>query len=347
MTQKKYLIVGSGLSGITLSIQLIQSGHTVALFNSGINRSSKIAAGLINPIVFRRMAKSWRVDDFLPYAKQFYTNLEKTCNTRFFFPITIRRMFSSEQERSFWLEKEKLPEYTNYLFPLTNDDSNFQQAINDYGSGRVNNAAYVNTEIFLEESLKWIAKNANLIHEVLDYSEINPVDLIFKDIKYDGIVFCEGADVQNNPWFGELPINPTKGETLTIHSDKIIESESLNRKCFILPLGNKEFKIGSTYVWNTYDDSTTESGKQEILSNLSYLTNEKVEVIEHCAGIRPTTMDRRPVMGSHPQYPDLHIFNGLGAKGYLIAPLLAKEMVDYLMGMKELDKEVKNTRYYK
>jgi len=83
------------------------------------------------------------------------------------------------------------------------------------------------------------------------------------------------------------------------------------------------------------------------LENLSHLTEEKVEIIDQQAGIRPTTMDRRPLMGTHPQNDDLFIFNGLGAKGYMLAPMLSKELVDYIIQKAHLDAETDINRFEK
>ena len=65
------------------------------------------------------------------------------------------------------------------------------------------------------------------------------------------------------------------------------------------------------------------------------------------AGVRPTVYDRRPVMGEHPNHKGIFIFNGLGTKGYLMAPLLSEEMADFIISRKELHREVKLSRFYK
>jgi len=54
------------------------------------------------------------------------------------------------------------------------------------------------------------------------------------------------------------------------------------------------------------------------------------KVTNHFAGIRPTTGDRKPILGTHSKYPFMHFFNGLGSKGASLAPLMAREMVSYL-----------------
>ena len=50
-------------------------------------------------------------------------------------------------------------------------------------------------------------------------------------------------------------------------------------------------------------------------------------------------------MGEHPSLKGNFIFNGLGTKGYMMAPLLAKEMAAYLLGELTLDKEVNIERF--
>ena len=56
------------------------------------------------------------------------------------------------------------------------------------------------------------------------------------------------------------------------------------------------------------------------------------EIIKQVVGIRPITHDRHPVIGIHPASPLIGIFNGLGSKGALTAPLLANQMAALLVG---------------
>jgi glycine/D-amino acid oxidase-like deaminating enzyme len=181
----------------------------------------------------------------------------------------------------------------------------------------------------------------------LNYADIDPVLASFKGKSYSGIIFCEGVYVRENPWFNFLPISSTKGEVLTISSNELPEHESLNRKCFVLPLGEKSFKVGSTYVWNTYDDKVTEEGRKQLQENLKYITDSSCEIINQQAGMRPTTVDRRPFMGKHPEFDKLFVFNGLGTKGYLLAPLLSAELCSWLDGKSELHPEVTLDRLIK
>lgn len=338
-----YLIVGAGLSGISVATHLIQKNAQVTIIDSGVNHSSIIAAGMINPLVFRRMTKSWRLDDFMPYLIEFYNGLEKLTNSKFFHPIQIRRMFSTEHERELWLKKQEREDFAAYMHKITSEDDNYDQVLNDFGSGRIKQSAYVDTPIFLSEMKQWISEKGTLLESTFDYDKLK--DTSYRGIKYNHIIFCEGYQGVDNPWFGNLPLNQTKGETLNIESDGIPEHESVNRKCFILPLGNKQFKVGSTYVWHTSTTNTTEEGKEDILEKASVLTNAPIKVVDQAAGVRPTVVDRRPLIGTHAEYKKYHIFNGLGTKGYMLAPLLSKEFVDYLVEDKALLDELDIRRF--
>ena len=343
MESKNYLIIGAGLSGLTVAANLIKRGQNVTVVDSGVNHSSIIAAGMINPLVFRRMTKGWRVDDFMPKLHTFYPELESYTQSSFFHPILIRRMFSSEQECDLWLKKQEREDFGNYMFKLTEEDKSYSRAINNFGSGRIKGGAYVDTKVFLEEMKNWIKREGCLITQEVNYSDLKR--LSYLGVAYDDIIFCEGYLGKNNPWFGSLPLNQTKGETLTIQSDGIPEDESVNRKCFILPLGNKQFKVGSTYEWHTSTLHTTEEGRAAILEKASCLTEASIEVVDQAAGVRPTVIDRRPLIGTHADMKNYHIFNGLGTKGYLLAPSLSTEFVEYLIDGKPLDHEVNIRRF--
>ena len=345
MQKKPTIIVGAGLAGLSVAVRLIERGEAVILFDNGLNHSSRVAAGMINPLVFRRMNRAWRIDACIAALNDFYRGLEQRTNATFFHPITIRRMFSNEHERELWMQKQPLPEYDAYMAKTTDEDDNFQGAINNFGSGRVKNASYIKTAVFLESVKRFVSHEAEVRNEPFDYDLIE--ESSYKDIHFERIVFCEGYRGLENPFFNYLPLQQTKGETLVIGSETIPENESVNRKCFILPMGNKRFKVGSTYDWDSTDLSITEEGKQAILEKVAYLTEETIEVLGQEAGIRPTTPDRRGMMGQHPERENLYIFNGLGTKGYLIAPLLSQEFVDYLVDGNPLNPEVDIERFRK
>lgn len=341
----KVLVVGCGVAGICLVHELLENQYEVQVIDNGKNVSSAVAAGIINPIVFRRMTLSWRVSEFIPFAYHKYREMEHKTGASFFHPLVIRRLFASEQELEFWKKKQNLPEYSDYMEPLSKEDLEFPLEQNTFGTARVKQASYIDAKSFIQANRSYFQSEKLLIEETFNHDELNAEEAIYKGTAYDFIVFAEGKDSSYNPLFGYLPLQQTKGEVLTIQSETMYSDESLNRKCFLLPLGNKQFKVGSTYVWDTDNTIPTEEGFHTITENLKSLSSEPYTVLEHNAGVRPTVLDRRPLLGLHPEYSKMAIANGLGAKGYMLAPLLMHELVKHLFEGKEIPKDSHINRF--
>lgn len=342
-----HLIVGGGIAGLSLAFSMYERNIPFKLIDAKKNYSSIVAAGLINPIVFRRTTKSWRVDEFTPYLESFYKKIEALVGLNFFHPISIRRIFAHEQERNEWEKKQLQPEYSSYLNEISTEDNAFSNPKNNFGTGTIERAYYVSTVTFMEQAYRFLEENNFIQYEEVNYSDFDTTTTSYKDEVYEKIFFCQGYSNAENPWFGSLPIQCTKGETLTVHSSQLPKDVSLNLKCFVLPIGNQEFKVGATYDWNSTDLSITEKGKEQLEAHLKTLTDAPYTIIDQKAGIRPTVLDRRPLLGKHSEFPNLILFNGLGTKGYMMAPLLANELLDHVFNNSPLDPEVNIQRFEK
>ena len=344
---KKHLIIGGGLAGCSLAWWLAKKGHNVRLIDNNKNKSSFVAAGMINPIVFRRVNKSWRVDDFLPSAIRFYQKIERETDSKFFNTIKIRRFFASDQEKKYWIQKQQDSEYVKYLSPPDENNYEFTNDKNTLGSGIVKNAYRVNASSFMKEIHNMLQSQGILSYQEFHQEKINAKELAYNGETYQSIVFSCGSDQNTISLFNEVEIQQTKGQILTIKSEQMTEEEAWNHKGFILPIGSNLFKAGATIEWDASDTKTTEKGKRNLINVIGGIFSGSYTVDSQIAGIRPTVHDRRPVMGEHPKYKGFYLFNGLGTKGYLMAPLLAEEMADYLISGKELHKEVQLSRFYK
>ena len=336
--QKSILIIGGGLAGITLAHHLLMRNQNVTLIDDGKNASTRVAAGLVNPLVFRRTTLSWRAAEFLKEGWEFYKELEKKLNTTLVEPIRIKRVFPSSQERDEWKKKEDLVEFKSHLLK-TPSSSNGQPF------GIVKSGYVVHSENFYIKNHQYFDDLGILKREAFDYSSYSPSESCYQGIVYDHVVFCCGYRVFENPFFKDCQVKPTKGQMLIIRHDELPQTESLHLKCFVFPMGNKMFRVGATYEWDNVSLSPTKKALATLLSHLTHLTKTLPVVVSQPVGIRPTTMDRRPVLGSHPTFKNTHVFNGLGAKGYLIAPTMAKEMVQYLLDNRIIPKEYSITRH--
>ena len=168
--------------------------------------------------------------------------------------------------------------------------------------------------------------------------------MIWNGIEAKQIIFCEGYQCINNPYFSWLPFKLTKGETLTVSFENLQLDSAINKGMFVLPY-NGNYKIGATYDWDNLDEKTTSEGREELLKKVSKFISDKVEVVEHTAGVRPTVKDRRPLIGTHPKHKQLCVFNGLGTKGVMLAPYLAQKLVNCLLNNSPLPEDININRF--
>jgi glycine/D-amino acid oxidase-like deaminating enzyme len=194
--------------------------------------------------------------------------------------------------------------------PLSEDDYSYNGAHNPYGTGRVKGAAYLETDSFVAAFRNYFKEHKILVNEAFDHSCFDAKKRTYRDRIYDGVIFCEGYLAFTNPLFHNLPIQCTKGETITIHCTDLQTKESLNRKCFVLPLnGKNQYRVGATYVWNTPDNQLTQEGRNELIEKFKVVSGSTFDLIDQQAGIRPTTPDRRPIIGEHEHFMHIYIFN--------------------------------------
>ncbi|HEX8515289.1 MAG TPA: FAD-dependent oxidoreductase [Bacteroidia bacterium] len=347
-----YIIVGQGIAGTVLSYMLLKRGMKVLVVDDpSLSSASKIAAGLYNPVVFKRLVKSWMADELIPFMDEFYTSCERELKKKFYHKKQIIKLFAEPAEKEFWLKKSG-DEVGKYLSKTGNDHSLDAIVHAPFGFAEVIRAGNLDTASFLLSFREYFREQDALMEEKFEYGalELLPGSVAYKENTAGKIIFCEGYKVIENPFFKELSFKLTKGEILTIKLEdgKIIpENKVINKGVFILPLSNGIYKVGSTYEWNDLGEAPTEKGKEELLEKLSRVLKVKFEVIGHQAGIRPTVSDRRPILGLHPVHPGLGIFNGMGTKGIMLAPYFADHLIRHLEEGQVLDKEVDLERFNK
>jgi glycine/D-amino acid oxidase-like deaminating enzyme len=352
MTKVNYIIVGQGLAGTVLAQTLLKKRKSLVVIDEdGMSRASKVAAGLYNPVVFKRLVKSWMADELIPFMEQFYLKAEEELNTNFFHKKQIVKLFADEKEKEFWLKKSG-EDVGKYLSKTINERFQDELIYCPSGASEVTDAGNLDTVFFLKTFRDYFKSKEILIEEEFEFAKLRVENefVEYKGLQADKIVFCEGYKAILNPYFNWLPFKLTKGEVLTIRldSDKTIPLEKvINKGVFILPLGNNEYKAGATYEWNDLTELPTEKGRSDLTEKLKKVLKVPFEIIEHKAGIRPTVDDRRPMLGVHPEHKRLYVFNGMGTKGVMLAPYFADHFVSFLEGNTLLNDEVNITRFKK
>lgn len=344
-----FIIVGQGLAGTLLAHELFRQNRSFVVFNDPEQiKSSDLAAGLINPVVFRRMTKSWLVDDAFPQMETSYQQLEELLNEQLYFPCRMQKILS-EEEVDFWKEKIFANQLEAYLEVDPNLNFRNLGVSNTFSFGCVNKSGRFDIQKLIFVYAEFLNQQNLIRNEKFDYEKLvlQPGSIIYDNITAEKIIFCEGSAASQNPFFKNLKFKHSKGEVLELKIPVLNLSEIVIGKVFVMPIGNDLYKVGATYSWDELNWETTESARMELLVKLRNISSTPFKVLDQKAGIRPTMHDRKPVIGLLPDHPQIGIFNGLGSKGVLLGPYFAKQFADFLIGNSTyLHPEVNILRYF-
>lgn len=342
-----YIIVGLGLAGLAFSEELLDNNKSFIVFEDDSQTSSIVAGGVYNPVILKRYTPVWNAKSQLEIAMPLYKKLEKRFNDTFDDKFSTRKVFKSIEDQNNWFIASDKPRLTEFMNPDLIHE-NVPGIIADFGFGEVYQTGRLDTPKIISRYRQFLSELGILKLENFDYSSIkfqnNQVH--YKDYTANRIVFCEGYGMKFNPYFKDLPLNGTKGETITIHAPDINIDFLVKSSVFVLPLGNNKYKVGATFNWSDKTSLTTEEGRSELIEKLNKVISVPYEIIDQNAGVRPTVKDRRPLVGIHRKHKQLAILNGLGTRGVMIAPSMAKQLYELLEEEKDIDPEVNCSRFY-
>lgn len=341
-----YLVVGLGLAGISFCDILEDNSKTFHVVSDNSQQASLVAGGLYNPVVLKRFTLAWKVREQMALALPLYRFLEEKLEVKLDHRIPILRRFASTEEQNLWFEAADKPHLGHFL--CTDIQENKNPLINaPFGFGQVQCTGRIDVRTLIGAYAKYISEKGLLKKESFDFGslEIHPAYVQYKSERARNIVFAEGFGLKNNPFFNYLPLNGTKGELLTIKAPGLKEGAVIKSSVFSIPLGNDLYRIGATYKWNDKTNDPTEASKNELLTKLRAFLKCDFEMAGHVAGIRPTVVDRRPLVGQHPTQKRLFCLNGLGSRGVLIAPYVSKQLFAHVEKMHSLDSEMDISRF--
>lgn len=240
------------------------------------------------------------------------------------------------------MEKKSLDGFSDYLGD--SDDKSIEHFENgEFGVGEVHHAGYIDLPAFLNSAADYFRtegcyRSGEISDEWLGETLRDP------NAK---VIDCRGYQSAYSKFWSYLPFGLTKGEVLTIWCKGLNLHAIFNAGFFVCPLGNDRYRVGATFNWEDRDQIPTEKGRKELIEKLSKWLKADFEIIDHKAGVRPTVQDRRPLIGVHPKWGNLWIFNGLGTKGVMLAPQLSKVFIDGFHGKIPIPREMNISRFEK
>ena len=310
----------------------------------------RVAAGVINPVTGRWMTKTWNFDQVLPEAAETYRKIEQQFGIQVYHPIPEIRFCQNTEDLKRVGRRMRNPRYQNVLSHMAAAGEAAPEFKDDFGSFRIDQAAYVDLPLVVQTLRASFAALGQFRDETFFHSELQPATIgwRYRDLHADKVIFCEGAAMQDNPWFKNLPLKPAKGETLLCQSPTLKLPQKLyHHKKWFLPYPDGSFRIGATYDESDLRDAPTAGKKDELLKAAHEALKEQhqIEVSAHQAGIRPSTLDSRPIIGAHPTELGLYLLNGLGSKGASTAPAMTQQLTEHILKNSPIENEVNLARF--
>ncbi|MFT5336730.1 MAG: glycine oxidase [Sphingobacteriales bacterium] len=325
---KQINIQGAGLAGCILAWQAHFLGIQVHLSDKAPHKSNSfVAAGMVNPVGFKRWTVHHNVGDLFPEMLEFMEKLEQSSGETCFNRLPIWRRIPNQKERDHfflrvnkldsvlgnWAKEREIPESLKPLYP--------------FGMIEVE-GAWLNVPQFLAITRKFFGCTTEV-----------------KSREDSWNVRCFG------PWEGKRSkkgslVRWNKGHILRVLIPDLPETSILNGGFFMLPIGNGQFKVGSTYEHFLFDNQPSEKSTTYIQEKLTQFLGDQYsfDILEVTAGTRPIVIDREPIIGKI--NGNTAMFNGLGTKGVLQAPFYAKRLLKQLYFNEEINKFVSLNRFY-
>lgn len=290
------------------------------LVDRGAGGSSRVAAGMVNPITGKNFEPSWRIAGFLPEALELYAAVEKQIGRQVWYPFPVLRLAGSDKEWRKIVSKLDSPDVVPWVAGEVSVPDGWVGAVEVSGGGRLDTRAFMDgSREFFEELGCYRGGEVSLADAG------------------GNTIWCEGAAGLMAGRYG--PHRCAKGEILTIRAAGWDETRiRIGAGGWLVPQGGGVFKAGSTYEWNELDELPTEKGRARVAEIASRLGGGVFEVIAHEAGVRPILRRSEPLIG--PLDGGGWMFNALGSKGSLYAPGMAGRLARWLLDGVEPDPEV-------
>jgi len=343
-----YLVIGQGISGTWLSYYLQKANRSyIVIDNDQSNSASRVAAGIINPVTGRRVVKTWMIDELLLFLNPAYEELGMELGIK---AIDRKKLIDFHPTPQMKIAfDERVKENADFLFH-PKDQWQYQETFNyDFGFGEVDPCYVVNLKEILQRWRKKLLSNNKLLEENFEIEKLihSNTEVIYKNIRAEKIIFCDGIHSSQNPFFKNLPFALNKGEVILIKSPDIPSTNIFKKGMMLTSIEKDLYWIGSNYLWGFPDDQPTEQFRKQIDLLLKTWLKFPFKIIDHIASVRPANIERRPFVGFHPIYKNIGILNGMGTKGCSLAPWFAKQLTDHLIYGNEILAEADIKRFTK
>ncbi|MCZ2101913.1 MAG: FAD-binding oxidoreductase [Chitinophagales bacterium] len=336
MSQRHFdiAIVGQGIAGTLLGYFLEKYGLEVLVIdNHHQSAASLVAAGIVNPITGKKYVKSWRIDEFLPAALDIYDEIGELLGIECYTRANILRTLEKIEDENSWLGRTKDDLYAAYMVENIDASEMAGLVAPHLNYGEITQSFHVHFKEILKAYKNYCQSKNAYVDALLRYEDliISENGFGFMDYSFDRIVFCEGYQATENPFFKDIDLQPAKGEVLLIRIPGATFRKMYKDHIFLVHQYEDVYWAGSGYEWDYENDLPTANAGKIIQEELDRILSVPYEILAHIAGVRPSTGNRRPILRKHHEHSEMYLFNGMGTKGASLTPFFARQFARHIV----------------
>jgi glycine oxidase len=161
-----------------------------------------------------------------------------------------------------------------------------------------------------------------------------------------GIFRADQVLVAGGAWSAELvhltdneplPVEPVRGQMILFRARPgLLRRIVLHQGRYLIPRRDGHIVVGSTMEYVGFDKRTTESAREELISEALSLVPElaEAEIEHHWAGLRPGSPQGIPFIGPHPEIRGLFVNAGHFRNGVVMGLASAELAASQILGEK-------------
>jgi glycine oxidase len=320
------IIVGAGIIGVSLALELRERGASVLVLDRADpgSEASSAAAGMLapadpeTPIALRPLAMA-SARMFPPFVQKLETAGNMQVDFRRVGTIALLTDASAPREY-----RSLSPTELQLLAPSIHSSGQPAFFVQE---DSVDPSLLMQTALAATRNLGVEIRGHITVREIRPYDSVVEVLTDADHLTAPSVVDCRGA------WFGK-PVRPRKGQMLYVQPQPGLLQHVLRAPdVYIVPRSSGRILIGATVEDVGFDKSVDPSAIQQLLNAAEkYLPELASAPITHSwAGLRPGTPDDLPIIGPTGA-SRVFVATGHFRNGILLAPITTQIMADLVGG---------------
>jgi glycine/D-amino acid oxidase-like deaminating enzyme len=358
-THFDFFVLGAGLAGLSISGKLLQKGASVCLIDTGdiASGASGTPLGLVNPATGRFGTKTWRAEECYSGISSDLEKVQEQTPVKFYKKTGILRPSQDKKMASRMKDNTQQQDWPEGWCTWLNKDEirSINPELNCVDGGMwlpkgltVDSGLYLKSKADLLKD-KGLKVCTNMQYEIETSQSSFTISTQNEVLQAKWIIYATGDKTgELEPW-RFLPFNLIKGQLAIFDTPKAGDFDySISALGYIASISKTRFIAGSTYEHDFDHGKPDDEGAEYLIKRLNKVYPalfEEATLVDQWAGVRASSPNRKPFLGSHPENEDIFVFAGLGSKGLMYSDYLGSLLADYITDEIKLPKEISISRH--